>query len=359
MTSVINSIFFVTLLVLFFSSCSIGEADHENSQTVSLTKVDSVVLSNSEPLFGKFVEQFRINEEGDTWIFAERNQNRIFAFDTLGQFINVVGERGKGPKGIMHVSGFEINSENQIIIYDAAQRMLKIFYLNGELIQSNTIFSEGELWAHPYSVNNFKDRLLIIPVTESEFIREPHKSNLLAIVDYGGNVDSVFGKHDKFTTEDNSYSAENTILIDSNFIYTSSVGSPYIQMYNNETFQQVDYFGENTKIFSIPEKEVHANLPISEINKRSSGSSVMVGIHGTENFVVNHIQILTDEFFDTIDFTKKENILVLYDKKTRKFIKEIAIPYTLAAVNNNKLYMIEDFDADNYTIGVYKFTFGD
>ena len=84
-------------------------------------------------------------------------------------------------------------------------------------------------------------------------------------------------------------------------------------MFSKDTFQQIDYFGENTENFSIPEKEVHANLPISEIKKRSSGSSVMAGIYGTENFIVAHMQILTDEFFDTIDFTKKENILVLYD----------------------------------------------
>ena len=355
MNSGIKSIFYVALLVLILSSCSTNETEHINPHSVSLSKVDSVVLSYSEPLFGKFVEQFRINDEGDIWIFSERNQNRIFAFDSLGQFINVVGERGKGPKGIMHVSGFEINRENQVIINDAAQRMLKIFDLSGELIHSNTVFSEGELWAHPYAMYNFKDRLLI-SVTESEFIREPHKSKLLAIVDYEGKVDTVFGKHDKFTTEDNSYSAENTALIDSNFIYTSSVGSPHIQMFSKDTFQQIDYFGENTENFSIPEKEVHANLPISEIKKRSSGSSVIAGIYGTDQFIVLHMQNLTEEFFKTTDFTKKNNILILYNRDTKEFIKEIPVPYTLAAVHHNKLYLIEDFNADNYTIGIYKFT---
>ncbi|MBD3615535.1 MAG: 6-bladed beta-propeller [Gracilimonas sp.] len=340
------------LLVLFYSSCSPDETDHINPHSVSLTKVDSVVLGNSEPLFGNFVEQFRINDAGDIWIFAERNQNRIFAFDSLGQFINVVGERGKGPKGIMHVSGFEINNKNQVIINDAAQKMLKIFNLSGELIQSNTIFSEGELWAHPYSLYNFKDRLLI-SVTESKFIREPHKSKLLAIVDYEGKIDTVFGKHDIFTSEDNSYSAENTILVGSNTIFTSSVGSPYIQAYNSDTYQQTDYFGGNSS-FSIPSKEIHANLPISEINKRADDSSVMAGLYGTEHFIVSHMQVLTAEFFETTDFTKKKNILILYDRKTKKFIKEILVSHTLAAVQNDKLYFIEDFNADNYTIGVYE-----
>ncbi|MFP8488521.1 6-bladed beta-propeller [Gracilimonas sp. Q87] len=353
MAARINSIFFITLLVLFFGSCSPDETDLENPRSVSLSKVDSVVLSNSEPLFGKFVEQFRINDAGDIWIFAERNQNRIFAFDSLGQFINVVGERGKGPKGIMHVSGFEVNSENQVIINDAAQRMLKIFDLSGELIQSNTIFSEGDLWAHPYAIYNFKDRLLI-PVTESEFIREPHKSKLLAIVDYEGTIDTVFGKHDTFTTEDNSYSAENTILISSNTIFTSSVGSPYIQAYNSSTYQQTDYFGGSSS-FSIPSKEIHANLPISEIKKRADGSSVTAGLYGADHFIVLHIQILTKEFFETTDFNMKKNVLILYDRETKDFIKEIPVPHTLAAVHHNKLYFIEDFNADNYTIGIYKF----
>ncbi|MDZ7807114.1 MAG: 6-bladed beta-propeller [Gracilimonas sp.] len=326
---------------------------HENLRDVSLIKVDSVVLGNSEPLFGKFVEQFRINDGGDIWMFAERNQNRVFAFDNQGQFIKVVGERGKGPKGLMHVSGFDFNDEDQITIYDAAQRMIKIFDLNGELITSNTVFSEGKYWAHPYTLTSFGDRLLL-PITESEFIHEPQKSKLLAVLTYDGRIDTVFGMHDEFTLKDNSYSAENTVLVDSNYIYTSSVGSPYIQMYSRETLQRVDYFGEYTKSFSIPEKEVHANLPISEINKRSSGSSVMAGIYGTEQFIVLHMQILTSEFFETIDFSKKENILILYDRETKEFIKEIPVSHTLAAAHNDKLYLIEDFNPDNYTIGIYE-----
>lgn len=353
MASRIVSIFFINVLFMFYSSCSSGETGQADTGSVSLAKIDSVVLDDLEPLFGKFVEQFRINDAGNIWIFAERNQDRIFAFDNHGKFINILGERGKGPKGIIHVSGFDINNEDQVIIYDAAQRMLKIFDLSGKLIQSNTFFSEGELWVHPYGVYTFEDRLLI-SVTEMKFIREPQKSKLLALVKYSGTVDTVFGMHDKFTEEDNSYSAENTILISLNTILTSSVGSPYIQIYNRDTYQQVDYFGENSKSFSTPKKEIYGNLSISEINMRAEGSSIMTGLYSTDNFIVSHMQILTEEFFETVDFRQKKNVLIIYDKETKEYIKEIPVPYTLGAVHNNKLYFIEDFNPDNYTIGIYE-----
>lgn len=344
------------LILLFFMICSSCTLDRSNNiipTSVTLKKVNDVVLDNSKPLYGKFVEQFRINKTGDIWLFAERNQDRIFAFDKQGRFMNVLGERGKGPKGIMHVSGFDINSKNEVIIYDAAQRMLKVFDLKGELILSNTFLSDGKLFVHPYGIYTFKDHLLF-SVTELKFIHEPHKSKLLALTDYEGTVDTVFGMHDNFTIDDNTYSAENNILITHNSIYTNSVGSPYLQIYNSNTFQQTDYFGEKSASFSIPEKEVHGRLPISEVIKRSTGSSVTTGLYSTEHFIILHMQILTEEFFETTDFSSKKNILVLYDIKTKKFIKEIPVPHTLGAVNNNKLYFIEDFNPDNYTIGIYE-----
>lgn len=349
------SVFIILTTVLVCSSCTSDENISVDLSSLSLTKVDSVILENSEPLFGKLTEQFRVNTSGDIWVFAESNQDRIFAFDSLGQFKHVLGERGKGPKGIVRVGGFDIDDNNQVIIYDAAQQMLKIFDLTGELIHSTPFLSDSKLWVHPYGLHAFGDKFLV-SVTENKFIREPHKSKLLALVGYDGTVDTVFGKHDIFTTEDNSYSAENTLFNSSDTVYASSVGSPYIQVYDSRTFQQTNYFGEKSASFSIPEKEVHAGLPISEINKRYSGSSVLLGVYGTNRFIVSHMQILTEEFFEATDFSKKKNILVIYDRQTKELIKEIPVSHTLGAVHDNKLYFIEDFNPDNYTIGIYEFT---
>lgn len=355
MSAHISSVFFISILMLFHTSCSSDKADHVDHGSIALAKVDSVVLGNSEPLFGKFVEQFRVNDVGDSWIFSERNQDRIFAFDNQGQFINVLGERGKGPKGIVRVSSFAINSNNEVIINDAAQRMLKVFDLTGELIHSNTFLNDGRLFAHPYRLYVYEDRLLI-PVTEMKHTHEPHKSRLLALVKYDGTIDIVFGYQDPFSEEDNNYSTYNNILIEGETIFTSLSTSPYVQAYDINTYQKVGYFGEPSTSFAIPEKEIHARLPIPEINKRATNSSAMTGFYSTEHHIVLHMQILTAEFFETIDFSKKENILVVYDKETKEFIKEIPVPHTLGAVHNNNLYFIEDFNPDNYTIGIYELT---
>lgn len=58
-------ILFIIIAVLFYSSRSPDKTNHIDSGTVSLTKVDSVVLEKPEPLFGKFVENFWINDGGD------------------------------------------------------------------------------------------------------------------------------------------------------------------------------------------------------------------------------------------------------------------------------------------------------
>lgn len=343
---------FVTISFLFHSSCSENEA---NNVEISIGKTGSVILDESEPLFGKFHENFRINNTGEFWVFADRIQNKLFVFNKEGEFVSMIGERGRGPNGILSIGGFDINEENEVLIYDSSQRMLKKFNLEGDLINSVNFFDDVEFGTTALEMHSHKNKLLF-SIIESQYGREPHKSKLLAFVDYSGVVDTVFGMHDPFAQEDNHYSFQNRIAWgkNENQIFTNLTSSPYIQMYDGNNYQQIDYFGESTKSFSLPGKEIHPSLPILEVIERSTNTSANLGLYLTEEFVIQHMQILTEEWFEMTDFSLKENILVIYDKKTREFVQELSVEHTLGAVQNNQLYFIEDFNPDNYTIGVYE-----
>src|SRR5690606_30861630 len=107
-----------------------------NEIKLSLVKQDSITLAESIPLFGTFYERFRISSDGQHWIFADKMLDKVFVYEKDGSFKTVIGKNGRGPLGIVGVNGFDINEKNQIFIYDASQRMLKIFDLNGNILHS-------------------------------------------------------------------------------------------------------------------------------------------------------------------------------------------------------------------------------
>src|SRR5690554_1451858 len=117
----INIIIYCVLLV----SCISNKENLEfNSDDIVLVKTDSLVLENTNPMFGKIIEKFRVSKTEDLLVFTDRLQDKVFVFDNRGEFVNIIGERGKGPKGIVTADHFAINDSNQVLIYDSAQYLL-------------------------------------------------------------------------------------------------------------------------------------------------------------------------------------------------------------------------------------------
>lgn len=344
------------LFGFLFISCSSETRTDLNTSEIFLVKTDSIILDQADPLYGKFYEHFKISNSGDVWVFADRLQEKLFVFNKIGEFLTVIGERGKGPKEIMRIAGFDINSKNEVWVYDSSQRMLKIFDLKGNLLHSSSFLDNVQFGTTPFAMQSYRDRILTA-IIENQYMFEPSESKLLAMITVDGKVDTLFGKFDPFTKHDNNYNFFNEIAIDENSeeAYVNLVSSPHIQSYNLTDFNKETYFGESSQSFSIPEKEIHSRLPITEVTKRATNTSHVAGLFLTDKYIIQHLQILTEEWFELTDYSLKKNILVVYDKNTRKFIKEISTPYTLGAVKNNRLYFIEDFNPDKYSIGVYEF----
>ncbi len=351
----IYKLFITGIFGFLFFSCSSENRTNLSTAEIFLVKTDSIVLDQADPLYGKFYEHFKISNSGDIWIFADRLQEKLFVFNKKGMFLNVIGERGKGPKEIMRIAGFDINSKNEVWIYDSSQRKLKIFDLEGNILHSSSFLENVKFGTTPFAMQSYKDKILTT-IIENQYMFEPSESKLLAMITVDGKVDTVFGEFDPFTKHDNNYNFFNEIAVDenNNIAYVNLVSSPHIQSYNLINFSIDSYFGEPSQSFSIPDKEINYRLPISEVTKRATNTSFGAGLFLTDKYIIQHLQILTEEWFKMTDYSLKKNILVVYDRNTRKFIREILTPYTLGAVNNNKLYFIEDFNPDKYSIGVYE-----
>ena len=52
---------------------------------------------------------------------------------------------------------------------------------------------------------------------------------------------------------------------------------------------------------------------------------------------------------------KKEHVLVVYSKQG-ELLAETKLDHVLADIIDDELHIIENYDPDNYTIGVYEFS---
>jgi hypothetical protein len=71
-------------------------------------------------------------------------------------------------------------------------------------------------------------------------------------------------------------------------------------------------------------------------------------------YLLHYFVILTEEFQQTRDHNDKIHYINLYDKESYNSYGEIELPYFLGNVIGDKLYLIENDDPDNYTIGIYE-----
>ncbi len=342
-------------LCVFAGACS-TKKDVETAG-IELVKVDSLVLKpDTSNLFGTFYENFKINDTGEKLAFYDRIKEKVFVFDRQGNLIQAIGEYGKGPKGIISVNGYDFTSTDQIVIMDLRQRLLKVFGVDGEIVKTSPVFENDKIFVPGGRVFHVYNDTIYLPIIYIKYANHPDSSDLIGKMNLNGEIVATFGSYDAFVNEDNQYSLISKFDIDSNgkIIYTVLKSSYKINSYHLRDQVFKGEFGIQFPSFSMPGKKIPAQLSIPEINKRSTGITTTSSIHATEKYFIQNIQVLTKEWFETVNYADKGNFLVLYDMKTKAFLGEIHIPHTLGAVHDDQLYMIEDFNPDNYTIGIYE-----
>ena len=345
-----------TLLLLFCLLVSCANDKPDKSPILDLNKLDSITLEQKEPLFGKFFEQLVISDDGNFLLLSERIKKQIFVYKSDGKLFSIIGESGRGPSGLLEITGYDINDRDEVLIYDALQRMLKIFDIEGNLLRSVS-FLENET-INP-TANNIKwyNNQVVSTIYDTKVpFDETHKSSLVALADTNGNVDKVFGQFDPFSEKDKklTFNTVSTLDKESDLFYTNLQTSPYIYVYDLVKQKLVDKGGIQTENFKLPEKEITAYLPISQKFELATNTSAIAHIFNTDQYVIQHMQVLTNEWFKSMDYAAKKNFLNIYNKETLDFIQEIPVSFTPIGEQNNKLYVIKDFNPDNYIIGVYE-----
>ncbi|MEX0595442.1 MAG: 6-bladed beta-propeller [Candidatus Paceibacterota bacterium] len=181
------------ILAILFVSCNKADDNKRDEvKELDLEKLEEITLEVQEPIFGRFLEIFRVSKDGKYFLFNDLSQQKAYVFTSNGGFVNRIGESGKGPKGIVGLYGFDFTEENEVFIYDSSQRMVKIFDIDGSLINVASINEDSDFSIPPFHIR-YHNGTIYTPIIEPIYIDEPQNSKLIASISIDGTVDTLFG----------------------------------------------------------------------------------------------------------------------------------------------------------------------
>ncbi|HLR77117.1 MAG TPA: 6-bladed beta-propeller [Balneolaceae bacterium] len=359
-------VFYYFFFCLFLISCSSDtkKIDGYNKSSVNKRQlklchlrsfaiknpVDTIVIADP-------FSAFQISSNGDRFAFYDIMYNHIVVTDSLGNFLFTAGNQGKGPAEFINLTSWNFDEYKNLIAFDTKQRMVKIFGASGALKKAVNVFSNKKLLGFG-RVLFARDSLVYIGVLEAKFsnLKNTENSKLIALNDYDGELLKTFGKYDPYVSQATMYTAQPIYDIDfqKNKIYSTHMNSYRMQVYNLNNSNRMAYFGHRSTHFKEVEEEVSPFAPRSEIRKMGLQQSFTKGLYLTDRYVLLCFYNLTEKYYQTRSPQGKDFFISIYDRKSFNFIGEISLPYALGAVQNNKLYLVEDNNPDNYTIGVYE-----
>lgn len=82
------------------------------------------------------------------------SNSRIFKFDSHGNFIQAIGQKGKGPGEIERPGGLRITDDQEISIYDRGNKKFLFFNRNGSLAREIKDTSSISLFGEAMSLDN-------------------------------------------------------------------------------------------------------------------------------------------------------------------------------------------------------------
>jgi len=323
---------------------------------LEIQKVDSIVLDSGEHLIGQFREEMQIGPEGKILSFTDLMNQQIYLFDSRGNLINIIGGMGSGPEEFRQIIAQTVDDE-RVIVVDESTLLLKVFSIEGELLNEARIFEDENLFIVWWDTFLEGDTIYL-QIIETEKMNREYNSSVVAKIDLkSGELLDLAGRYDPVieTSNDQHHYQHFTLDENAELLYTSSNKFPSVQVFDLKSGNRVDYFkAAQIKQWKELKEKVKATMPRDEIRRIVTGTSYINGIEVTDRFILQSFQTLNNEWWQTKDFLAKDNFLSVYDKSGNTYYGTIPINGVVGDVHDNQLYIIEDTNPDNYTIGVYE-----
>ena len=358
-------VLFLILLVLL-STCADTE-DHffeskNLNQELQIKKIDVFKLQKEDSLSDKKIGRIRVG-----FFKKHPSKNILVFYDEIfkqllitrdDKIISIIGSKGRGPKEFINVSSFDFNQKGHLVIYDSTQQLVKIFNLSGALLESFKIDPSKQFAITARYLFPIQEKYLF-GVIQREYLANLDKaweSGLIGSYNKAGNLIDSFGKYDSYLKSVKHYNVLPVINVDlDNSLLFSSHGASYrIQIYDLNTRKRIAYFGYKSYDFKEIDEEVDARMPNVERLRKTLKQSYTTGVYFTSKYVILTFQNLSMEWHTTKNSNAKQYYLAVYDRNTKDFVDEILLPYPLENIIDGKLYLLENDNPVEYTLGIYE-----
>lgn len=353
-----------SILFIFCSCTKNSNSDYYKSQelqaSLSFERVNEIILTtdnNNKLQIGRLRANFISDPVRNIHVFYDEINKHFLIADNEGNIQRTISSEGHGPGELMSVTAYNIDANGRLVVYDGGQLMLKLFSINGEHL------SDEPLNQSDYTiVNRFlhtDKNIIFAPVVDISFLSDPSQawqSSLIGVYDHSGSLIETFGQYDASLKQTNSYSVFPIMYFDpgEREIFTMHTNDFHIQVYDVDTKERIARFGRKTPNFNQNEESISPQLSYAEIQQKSLGLSFGMGLYATDEFIFAHFENLTESYYQTNNQNEKEQYISIYDRKNFDSYGEITSPYVVGNISNDQIYLIEDDDPDNYTIGIYE-----
>lgn len=367
--AIISESFFTLLFVfLLISSCTSEQEEKaaENEafiDNISVAKQGELNLHNAtgdDFTFGKLKNQFAVDQNASRFAFWDASQKEMLLTNSDGEIIAQNGGSGRGPEEFQQVNKFGFGAEGKLYVLDNSMRKLNTYDQNLEYQESKRIsFSANDMYPHGMGMIIHNERLLV-PILEQQYAAQENwwRSTLIAYIDLvNGDVNNTFGQYDSLLTESKVYWNNPIVGVDSENGYLLSTHQSLneIQVFNLENDSLIGHISaDRSTNFSQPENEISPNRDHSETTKKSIGLSFTRGVYATDDYIILFYGNLTEEFVKTRNVMDRNYFISLFDKADYSYLGDKKLKYPLGAVDNDKLYLIENKNPNDYTVGIYE-----
>lgn len=321
-------------------------------------KTDQLVFSTPDSLpLAAPLYTFEMDHEHKRIALFDSMTQKFFIFDNHGNFLHVLGQEGQGPEEFLMVYGYTFDESGNLIIYDDALKLIKIFDRDYQLLKTAGVKNDQYYLA---SRKIFaRDSVIVSGVLETQFSGpamrdEVTNSKLVGVFSYGFEEQQVFGRYDEYLDEILPSTSRPVIYEDEAKIYTSHSNSYRVQVFDKNTGERAQYFGYKSKHFGNLEEQIDPREPLEQRFRKGFEESSTRMLHTDEGHLYLFFINGSEEWLAGKDLQALNYFLMIYDKKTGHFLDEIQLPHRLSYALGNTFYLLENENPEQYTIGVYE-----
>ncbi len=285
--------------------------------------IEYIKLEGTDKSFIKKIHTFSVT---DSFIFIPQYVN-VLQFDRKGNFIRVLGKKGRGPKEYLNVFGTAVNNDLQeVYVNSGGTRKIQVYNFEGKHLRSLKYFTCGDF--------NMAGPNTIISYIENDSGQEQYK---LLLTNENRDTINFLTRTDQFKKPKVMYS---TIWVLNNILYKNNNKVHFDALYNDTIF-----------CIDTPQK-IYAKYVLQKGKYKLPMDKRMETLNNVDKFNKLSKPYLNTSFIESNSnaFVKyqgynhnNEQKLALYDKKTTEF-------YTVGNKTERKAGFRNDLSNSGYFI---------